>query len=151
MRRCCPTSAGPRTKWPWRPLPPTLSPVCLSLWSAVPSSGRLLCQRAELHMDMRNFSLAVQDASSLCRMTPHWTKVRIWKSGVRRMKINVFMLLKCLLFFCVLISGSLSESHSAVKSRPQWRSLARVLRVCGAEAWLDQSQTRSSKGKNNLN
>lgn len=46
----------------------------------VPSSGRLLCQRAELHMDMRNFSLAVQDASSLCRMTPHWTKARCLKA-----------------------------------------------------------------------
>ncbi|KAF0026778.1 hypothetical protein F2P81_021515 [Scophthalmus maximus] len=40
----------------------------------VPSAGRLLCQRAELHMEMRNFSEAVQDASSLCRTKPLWTK-----------------------------------------------------------------------------
>lgn len=42
----------------------------------MPSSGRLLCQRAELNMEMKNFNLAVQDASSLCRMKPYWTKVR---------------------------------------------------------------------------
>lgn len=48
----------------------------ISLWSTVPSSGRLLCQRAELNMEMKNFGLAVQDASSLCRMKPFWTKVR---------------------------------------------------------------------------
>lgn len=27
-------------------------------------------------MEMKNFGLAVQDASSLCRMKPFWTKVR---------------------------------------------------------------------------
>lgn len=54
----------------------TLYCVCFSLRCVVPSSGRLLCQRAELHMDMRNFSLAVQDANSLCRMKPFWKKVR---------------------------------------------------------------------------
>ncbi|KAM3607280.1 uncharacterized protein V6R79_004968 [Siganus canaliculatus] len=46
----------------------------------VPSSGRLLYQRAELHMEMRNFSQAVQDASSLCRMKPLWTKAHNLKA-----------------------------------------------------------------------
>ncbi|KAI9534422.1 hypothetical protein NQZ68_012655 [Dissostichus eleginoides] len=45
-----------------------------------PSIGRLLCQRAELHVEMRNFSLAVQDASSLCRIKPHWTKAHSLKA-----------------------------------------------------------------------
>ncbi|XP_068602354.1 LON peptidase N-terminal domain and RING finger protein 2 [Brachionichthys hirsutus] len=46
-----------------------------------PSVGRLLCQRAELHMEMRNFSQAVQDAASLCRMKPLWTKARRLKAA----------------------------------------------------------------------
>ncbi|XP_029314562.1 LON peptidase N-terminal domain and RING finger protein 2 [Cottoperca gobio] len=46
----------------------------------VPSSGRLLCQRAELHMEMRNFSQAVQDANSLCRIKPMWTKAHCLKA-----------------------------------------------------------------------
>ncbi|XP_023265504.1 LON peptidase N-terminal domain and RING finger protein 2 [Seriola lalandi dorsalis] len=45
----------------------------------VPSSGRLLCQRAELHMEMRSFSQAVQDANSLCRIKPLWTKAHYLK------------------------------------------------------------------------
>ncbi|XP_034002527.1 LON peptidase N-terminal domain and RING finger protein 2-like [Trematomus bernacchii] len=45
-----------------------------------PSIGRLLCQRAELHVEMRNFSLAMQDASSLCRIKPHWTKAHSLKA-----------------------------------------------------------------------
>uniref|UniRef100_UPI0037E93DD4 LON peptidase N-terminal domain and RING finger protein 2 n=1 Tax=Semicossyphus pulcher TaxID=241346 RepID=UPI0037E93DD4 len=45
-----------------------------------PSSGRLLCQRAELHMEMREFSQAVQDAGSLCRMKPLWTKAHCLKA-----------------------------------------------------------------------
>ncbi|XP_041662692.1 LON peptidase N-terminal domain and RING finger protein 2 [Cheilinus undulatus] len=45
-----------------------------------PSSGRLLCQRAQLHMDMREFSQAVQDASSLCRMKPLWKKAHCLKA-----------------------------------------------------------------------
>ncbi|XP_036965528.1 LON peptidase N-terminal domain and RING finger protein 2 isoform X2 [Acanthopagrus latus] len=46
----------------------------------VPSSGRLLCQRAELHMEMRNFSQAVQDADSLCRIKPLWEKAHCLKA-----------------------------------------------------------------------
>ncbi|XP_072300307.1 LON peptidase N-terminal domain and RING finger protein 2 [Eucyclogobius newberryi] len=46
----------------------------------VPSSGRLLVQRAELHMEMLNFSQAVQDASSLCCISPHWTKAHYLKA-----------------------------------------------------------------------
>ncbi|XP_040912864.1 LON peptidase N-terminal domain and RING finger protein 2 [Toxotes jaculatrix] len=46
----------------------------------VPSSGRLLCQRAELHMEMRNFSQALQDANSLCRIKPLWTKAHYLKA-----------------------------------------------------------------------
>ncbi|CAL9689889.1 unnamed protein product [Knipowitschia caucasica] len=45
-----------------------------------PSSGRLLVQRAELHMEMLNFSQAVQDASSLCFISPHWTKAHYLKA-----------------------------------------------------------------------
>ncbi|XP_014894369.1 LON peptidase N-terminal domain and RING finger protein 2 [Poecilia latipinna] len=45
-----------------------------------PSSGRLLCQRAELHMEMRNFNQAVQDANSLCRLKPLWTKAHCLKA-----------------------------------------------------------------------
>ncbi|KAF3694566.1 LON peptidase N-terminal domain and RING finger protein 2 [Channa argus] len=50
----------------------------------VPSSGRLLCQRTELHMEMRNFSQAVQDASSLCRLKPLWTKAHRLKATALR-------------------------------------------------------------------
>ncbi|KAM9343136.1 LON peptidase N-terminal domain and RING finger protein 2 [Pholidichthys leucotaenia] len=46
----------------------------------VPSSGRLLYQRAKLHMEMRNFSQAVQDASSLCKIKPLWTKAHCLKA-----------------------------------------------------------------------
>ncbi|XP_054471098.1 LON peptidase N-terminal domain and RING finger protein 2 [Anoplopoma fimbria] len=46
----------------------------------VPSKGRLLSQRAELHMEMRNFSQAVQDASILCGMKPLWTKAHCLKA-----------------------------------------------------------------------
>ncbi|XP_034741264.1 LON peptidase N-terminal domain and RING finger protein 2-like [Etheostoma cragini] len=46
----------------------------------VPSSGRLLCQRAELHMEMKNFSPALQDANSLCRTKPLWTKAHYLKA-----------------------------------------------------------------------
>lgn len=45
-----------------------------------PSTGRLLIQRAELHMEMLNFSQAVQDANSLCRVKPHWTKAHYLKA-----------------------------------------------------------------------
>ncbi|XP_067115418.1 LON peptidase N-terminal domain and RING finger protein 2-like [Osmerus mordax] len=37
-----------------------------------PSSGRLLAQRARLHMDMRSYCQAVQDADSMCRGNPLW-------------------------------------------------------------------------------
>lgn len=46
----------------------------------VPSSGRLLHQRAELHMENGNFSQAVQDATSLCRLKPLWTKAHCLKA-----------------------------------------------------------------------
>lgn len=46
----------------------------------VPSSGGLLYQRAELHMEMRSYSQAVQDASSLCRIKPLWTKAHYLKA-----------------------------------------------------------------------
>ncbi|XP_037645823.1 LON peptidase N-terminal domain and RING finger protein 2 [Sebastes umbrosus] len=49
-----------------------------------PSSGQLLCQRAELHMEMRSFSQAVQDANSLCRMKPLWTKAHCLKATALR-------------------------------------------------------------------
>lgn len=45
-----------------------------------PSTGRLLLQRAELHMAMLNFSQAVKDASSLCKIWPHWTKAHFLKA-----------------------------------------------------------------------
>lgn len=45
-----------------------------------PSSGRLLSQRVELHMEMRSFSQAAQDASSLCRIKPLWPKAHYLKA-----------------------------------------------------------------------
>ncbi|XP_044072490.1 LON peptidase N-terminal domain and RING finger protein 2 [Siniperca chuatsi] len=48
----------------------------------VPSSGRLLYQRTELHMETRNFSQALQDANSLCRIKPLWTKAHFLKATV---------------------------------------------------------------------
>ncbi|XP_077392569.1 LON peptidase N-terminal domain and RING finger protein 2 [Festucalex cinctus] len=45
-----------------------------------PSSGRLLCQRAELHMEMNNVTRAVQDASSLCQIKPLWPKAHYLKA-----------------------------------------------------------------------
>ncbi|XP_051938692.1 LON peptidase N-terminal domain and RING finger protein 2 [Hippocampus zosterae] len=45
-----------------------------------PSTGRLLCQRAELHMEMNNVSRAVQDASSLCQIKPLWPKAHYLKA-----------------------------------------------------------------------
>ncbi|XP_053733687.1 LON peptidase N-terminal domain and RING finger protein 2 [Synchiropus splendidus] len=47
-----------------------------------PSSGRLLCQRAELYMEMRDFSKAGQDANRLCRIKPKWTKAHYLKANV---------------------------------------------------------------------
>lgn len=43
---------------------------------AVSSTSRLLAQRAELHMDMKNFTQAIQDADSVCRLLPASPKVR---------------------------------------------------------------------------
>ncbi|KAM6934202.1 LON peptidase N-terminal domain and RING finger protein 2 [Xenentodon cancila] len=45
-----------------------------------PSSVKLLCQRAELHTQMGNFSQAVQDANNLCRLKPLWTKAHCVKA-----------------------------------------------------------------------
>ncbi|CAG08257.1 unnamed protein product [Tetraodon nigroviridis] len=63
-------------------LPDSLLP--LSLWPTVPPTGRLLCQRVELHLEMKNLSLAVQDASSLCRLRPFWTKARYLRATALR-------------------------------------------------------------------
>ncbi|XP_061923387.1 LON peptidase N-terminal domain and RING finger protein 2-like [Entelurus aequoreus] len=46
----------------------------------VPPSGRLLCQRAELHLEMESCTLALQDASSLCRMKPLWPRAHYLKA-----------------------------------------------------------------------
>ncbi|XP_061649375.1 LON peptidase N-terminal domain and RING finger protein 2 [Phyllopteryx taeniolatus] len=45
-----------------------------------PASGRLLCQRAELHMEMSNVSRALKDASSLCQIKPLWPKAHYLKA-----------------------------------------------------------------------
>lgn len=131
MRRRCPTSAGPRNKWPCRPLP-WLCSLSPPLRSTVPSSGRLLCQRAELHMDMRNFSLAVQDASSLCRLKPHWTKVRLHRriESVYLCCKNVIFLLfftfqaRCLKATALSNAGrndeALQEYFLCVALKPDW-------------------------------
>ncbi|XP_013887707.1 LON peptidase N-terminal domain and RING finger protein 2 [Austrofundulus limnaeus] len=59
-------------------------PEALDKYSAAvdlaPSSGSLLYQRAELNMEMKNFSQAVQDTSSLCRTKPFWTKAHCLKA-----------------------------------------------------------------------
>ncbi|XP_045062398.1 LON peptidase N-terminal domain and RING finger protein 2-like [Coregonus clupeaformis] len=46
-----------------------------------PSIGRLLGQRAELHMDSRNYSQAIQDAESMCRLKPLWPKAHYIKAS----------------------------------------------------------------------
>lgn len=85
------------------------------LWSTVPSSGKLLCQRAELHMEMKNFSLAVQDTSSLCRIKPFWTKVR----DIPDPRCDDECYPRSYLTFILCILGSLFTSHSAEESRPE--------------------------------
>ncbi|XP_061774216.1 LON peptidase N-terminal domain and RING finger protein 2 isoform X1 [Nerophis ophidion] len=45
-----------------------------------PPSGRLLCQRAELHLEMESCTQALQDASSLCRMKPLWPRAHYLKA-----------------------------------------------------------------------
>ncbi|XP_076838501.1 LON peptidase N-terminal domain and RING finger protein 2 [Brachyhypopomus gauderio] len=54
-----------------------------------PSICRLLSERAELHMDMKNSGQAVQDADSLCRLRPlsakaHYIKAKALCSSHRR-------------------------------------------------------------------
>lgn len=100
-------------------------------------------------MEMKNFSLAVQDASSLCRIKPFWTKVRV----ILRLKgldVCIKALFSLTFNIQLHILGSLFKSHSVEESRPKWWSLPGVPNVCGAEARLDQSQTRGSEGKKKL-
>lgn len=66
-------------QWKNQNLKDALDKYCEAVELA-PSTGRLLLQRAELHMDMMNFSQAVQDASSLCKISPHWTKAHFLKA-----------------------------------------------------------------------
>ncbi|KAL6481533.1 hypothetical protein MHYP_G00096130 [Metynnis hypsauchen] len=54
-----------------------------------PSMYKLLAQRAELHMDMKNFSHAIQDGDSMCRLWPisakaHYIKAKAFCSAVRK-------------------------------------------------------------------
>ncbi|XP_064832690.1 LON peptidase N-terminal domain and RING finger protein 2-like [Oncorhynchus masou masou] len=46
-----------------------------------PSVGRLLGQRAELHLESKNYSQAIQDAESLCRLNPLWPKAHYIKAS----------------------------------------------------------------------
>ncbi|XP_003962265.1 LON peptidase N-terminal domain and RING finger protein 2 [Takifugu rubripes] len=69
--------------WKKQNLPAALEKLNAAV-DLVPSSGRLLCQRAELNMEMKNFGLAVQDASSLCRMKPFWTKAHYLRATALR-------------------------------------------------------------------
>ncbi|KAL0963694.1 hypothetical protein UPYG_G00309670 [Umbra pygmaea] len=46
-----------------------------------PSIGLLLGQRAELHMNTGNFSQALQDAESMCRLKPLWPKAHYIKAS----------------------------------------------------------------------
>ncbi|KAG7463621.1 hypothetical protein MATL_G00178560 [Megalops atlanticus] len=46
-----------------------------------PSDCRLLGQRAELHMDMKNYSQAVQDGDSVCRLKPLWPEAHYLKAA----------------------------------------------------------------------
>ncbi|CAB1347144.1 unnamed protein product [Coregonus sp. 'balchen'] len=46
-----------------------------------PSVGRLLGQRAELHLDSSNYSQAIQDAESMCRLKPLWPKAHYIKAS----------------------------------------------------------------------
>uniref|UniRef100_A0A8B9KYB9 LON peptidase N-terminal domain and ring finger 2 n=1 Tax=Astyanax mexicanus TaxID=7994 RepID=A0A8B9KYB9_ASTMX len=54
-----------------------------------PSTSKLLAQRAELHMDMKNFSQAIQDGDSMCRLQPtsakaHYIKAKAIRGANRR-------------------------------------------------------------------
>lgn len=46
-----------------------------------PSSGRLLGERAQLHMDMRSYTQAIQDAERMCRLKPLWPKAHYVKAS----------------------------------------------------------------------
>ncbi|XP_007259096.3 LON peptidase N-terminal domain and RING finger protein 2 [Astyanax mexicanus] len=54
-----------------------------------PSTSKLLAQRAELHMDMKNFSQAIQDGDSMCWLQPtsakaHYIKAKAIRGANRR-------------------------------------------------------------------
>uniref|UniRef100_H3DE22 LON peptidase N-terminal domain and ring finger 2 n=1 Tax=Tetraodon nigroviridis TaxID=99883 RepID=H3DE22_TETNG len=69
--------------WKKQNLPAALEKLNAAV-DLVPPTGRLLCQRVELHLEMKNLSLAVQDASSLCRLRPFWTKARYLRATALR-------------------------------------------------------------------
>ncbi|XP_057184360.1 LON peptidase N-terminal domain and RING finger protein 2-like isoform X1 [Triplophysa rosa] len=45
---------------------------------------RLLARRAELHMEMKNFSQAIQDGDTICRLRPLWPKAHYIKATAFR-------------------------------------------------------------------
>ncbi|XP_051752392.1 LON peptidase N-terminal domain and RING finger protein 2 isoform X2 [Ctenopharyngodon idella] len=49
-----------------------------------PSICRLLARRAELLMEMTNFSQAIKDADTMCRLRPLWAKAHYIKAAVFR-------------------------------------------------------------------
>ncbi|XP_066517577.1 LON peptidase N-terminal domain and RING finger protein 2 [Hoplias malabaricus] len=74
--------------WKKQELPSALEKYNIALELA-PSTCKLLSQRAELHMDLKNFSQAVQDGDSLCRLKPlsakaHYIKAKAFCSAGRR-------------------------------------------------------------------
>ncbi|XP_028811325.1 LON peptidase N-terminal domain and RING finger protein 2 [Denticeps clupeoides] len=79
-----------------------------------PSISRLVGQRADLLMDMKNFSQAMQDGDSLCRLKPLWSKAHYIRakalSGVGRAEEALQEY-----FYCV----ALKPDWSAVKLEAQ--------------------------------
>ncbi|XP_061082254.1 LON peptidase N-terminal domain and RING finger protein 2-like isoform X2 [Conger conger] len=47
----------------------------------VPSDCSLIGQRAELHIEMKNFTQAIQDGDSMCRLRPLWPKAHCTKAA----------------------------------------------------------------------
>lgn len=74
-----------------------------------PSSGRLLGQRAELHMDMRSYSQAVQDAERMCRLQPLSAKAHHVKA--------------CALSKSNRNEEALQEYFRCVALKPDWTSV----------------------------
>ncbi|KAJ8409877.1 hypothetical protein AAFF_G00209180 [Aldrovandia affinis] len=69
--------------WKERDLPNALDKYNKAVELA-PSDCRLIGQRAELHIDMKNFNQALQDGDSMCQLRPLWPKAHYVKATALR-------------------------------------------------------------------